>query len=831
MKKTIFLILSFSFLLGISPVSSKNEANPKIKSLLAPFKRDIDLEVSEFGPVPPLFREKWQILLEKRNLDQTDPWELKNLFDSDDGPVKKMKPEEANFIKKFEEKISENGGRYILLRPSEFPFKNGKFQQFSFENIGIERAVRHKDGNLLVVDAHPEKKIYQVFSVPEYSSSVKTLYITGVNGKKIVNLSNQQISKEFNSLKGETVILELKQQLVSSYDFNSKTVRFFKEELPVGINKRTKSIYEDFLISRQYYYSNSIDPYLEMAEQIKIADLNHFFAEMIDASADDFARIRIQTAKDKTWFIAPTMFGVNKDSKWRYIKQQGDILYASFYLYNYYYSEGENLGKLFDSLKNKIKKVPYFKNDWYFSEEKSYEQLKRLVIKNKKNSFAQPEIVLEVRGKRTLPGYIRMDIKIPVKTARNKTKNYSHCLAGDCLNGYGKYWDDKFYGIYEGFFKNGLFQGPGKQTYQDDLFVFSGSFNQGKREGAGITFYLKGYTISELSNYLAGVYQPYYRTIEEKDFEQNKPNKDINRTNKSKYGFHFGPYLNFKGKCLEGNCDYGKGKIEFPGVGIYEGNFAKGVAYGRGVLYLKSGLAMLVNTESGLPILQRTVISENKDLNSIPPYKKTDKVLECLAGDCLNGTGIALIDWIAMLNSEDLPEFYKGPFRDGLPHGFGEVYDHVVTYRMTGNFVNGKREGTFTDYHKYASIGFNTPYQYILYNDGRKISETLAYSPLGQNLTTSRPNPVKKEDSYISVPCQKCSTLGTITIFETVTTKEYDYYLPILPGQKDYSNWYGHTFNGYMNNGGSPREKTYQVPVGKEICFQCQGKGFIRHKR
>src|SRR5690606_22163891 len=155
--------------------------------------------------------------------------------------------------------------------------------------------------------------------------------------------------------------------------------------------------------------------------------------------------------------------------------------------------------------------------------------------------------------------------------------------------------------------------------------------------------------------------------------------------------------------------------------------------------------------------------------------------------------------WIGMLNTYDRPQFYKGKFKDALPHGYGELIDgngdSKIYSRIKGNFVNGKKEGTFTHYSAFYK-DMKEPNQFEDFKDDVKIGQT-RFASSGTNLTPS--NSAKNTSNngngaqYININCSACYGIGTKTLFKTVTKTEYDSYTLIMPGDKNYGNWSGKT--------------------------------------
>jgi hypothetical protein len=59
------------------------------------------------------------------------------------------------------------------------------------------------------------------------------------------------------------------------------------------------------------------------------------------------------------------------------------------------------------------------------------------------------------------------------------------CLSGDCQNGYGYYYNETTQIVYVGWFKDGLYDGPGYSQNPDGSYVFS-DFTKGKADGYSV---------------------------------------------------------------------------------------------------------------------------------------------------------------------------------------------------------------------------------------------------------------------------------------------------------------------------------------------------------
>lgn len=73
----------------------------------------------------------------------------------------------------------------------------------------------------------------------------------------------------------------------------------------------------------------------------------------------------------------------------------------------------------------------------------------------------------------------------------NETQSKNPCISGDCQNGYSYYYNEITQVVYVGWYKDGLYDGPGYLQKPEGLYVFS-NFNKGKIDGYSIYNFGKG---------------------------------------------------------------------------------------------------------------------------------------------------------------------------------------------------------------------------------------------------------------------------------------------------------------------------------------------------
>ncbi len=280
------------------------------------------------------------------------------------------------------------------------------------------------------------------------------------------------------------------------------------------------------------------------------------------------------------------------------------------------------------------------------------------------------------------------------------------CVTGDCDNGYGIYrWDNG--DMYEGMFKDGVFDGYGIYKWSDG-YSYAGQWRNGQRHGYAVTIdngtVASGYWDNDIP-------VSYYVSNErsntgciEGDCE-NGFGTFVYENGRYTGTFHngardgYGTYLFDDGTQLECTWSNGSkegiGKITFPGGQNMIVEFNNDYANGVGLVYSAGGYytgfwidGEYYETDEGLGFggSSRELVQDAGALKSRSGMKLvpmgTPGDVNCVSGDCSNGYGTVEYD-----NGS-----YTGYFRDGMRHGYG-VYSWNNGLRYEGSWDHGLQDG------------------------------------------------------------------------------------------------------------------------------------------
>ena len=287
----------------------------------------------------------------------------------------------------------------------------------------------------------------------------------------------------------------------------------------------------------------------------------------------------------------------------------------------------------------------------------------------------------------------------------NKIKKYEGNIVNNLYDGRGILYNESGEIIYNGFFKEGKYEGFGKK-YEQKQLIYEGFFLNDKYEGKGIK-YDKGD-----KNYEGYFHEGKYHGIGIQFFNGKKIKKTYfeNGYSLSKcYGILYDNNIEvYSGELLDDKPKQGKNLTEYDYLGnkLYKGDFLNFKYHGEGTRYFNYGNKIFFTGifENGLYIngklfdLDGKITYDGKFIDKIPIEGKNIKLYDInnkdlkYEGDILNckyhGKG--------KLNNGSL--FYDGEFKDGIFHGFGKLYQQKKLY-YEGNFENGEIIGKGIKYY------------------------------------------------------------------------------------------------------------------------------------
>ena len=228
--------------------------------------------------------------------------------------------------------------------------------------------------------------------------------------------------------------------------------------------------------------------------------------------------------------------------------------------------------------------------------------------------------------------------------------------------------------IYQGFWKDGMFEGPGTQWYINGYRV-EGTFHQNLLTGEGKVFRSDGLVVflgSFENGQKAGVGKEY----DESGCEYQGEFKNNQRNGKGV--LIRGGEVIYDGFWKNG-LKHGKGK-EVVGTSIYEGEFRCGLREGKGKLYRKDGQEIYTGDWWQGKRHGRGQELLKGDIVYIGEYRD----------DRCNGEGCQLQNNVMI---------YKGGFVNGMREGKGVLYNADQTIAKEGTFKRHRLNGEGKIYH------------------------------------------------------------------------------------------------------------------------------------
>lgn len=185
---------------------------------------------------------------------------------------------------------------------------------------------------------------------------------------------------------------------------------------------------------------------------------------------------------------------------------------------------------------------------------------------------------------------------------------------------------------------------------------------------------------------------------------------------------HWGIRLLPDGNCVDGDCINGIGRMEWSNGMSYAGQFKEGISHGTGTL--KNGtltysgtwkLGFLwgngkLNVPNQYDYDGEFLMGKRAGTGKAIFANKTSYV-GAWSGDLMEGKGTFYFSsnyyYTGQMRQNNIngfgrltsPQGYvEGSFKNGKPHGFAKQFVNTSKTTLEGNWVDGKKQGTFTSY-------------------------------------------------------------------------------------------------------------------------------------
>ncbi len=257
------------------------------------------------------------------------------------------------------------------------------------------------------------------------------------------------------------------------------------------------------------------------------------------------------------------------------------------------------------------------------------------------------------------------------KDGKGKQLVYEGALLNGAYNGFGKLYNSTDGALlYEGQFKDSLFDGTGKQWSEDGWLRYEGSFSIGKYNGKGRLYRS------------ADMMQPNEATGQEQLLEQDKLLEQE--------GLFEDGWL-VKGKLYSAN-----------GLLLYDGELQKGQYEGKGIIYRQNHAdhAAHAQAEEQLQVEYDGQLKAGKPHGDGRLY--SGEGLLVYEGEFANG----IYSGNGALNTPKGQPLYKGSFLTGLYHGDGKQFYTEGTIAFEGQFNNGERSGAGKAYFADGTVQY-----------------------------------------------------------------------------------------------------------------------------
>lgn len=294
-----------------------------------------------------------------------------------------------------------------------------------------------------------------------------------------------------------------------------------------------------------------------------------------------------------------------------------------------------------------------------------------------------------------------------VQSGKNEEKNwdYDGYFKDGKYDGYGKLTVDDGQ-CYEGEWENGKRQGKGKFTYADGT-SYEGEWKSDLKHGNGILTTKDDIFdgVWEKDEFISGkriIFSDGEKMIMTGNFENDFPIGEVSinlpdgntfigavdwEAGKFNGTFTYSDGSVYTGELLNGKKS-GKGKLVSKGI-ISEGEWQNDLLHGRGRRYSSESF----EPSHGIIWFEDSGLFENDAFIS-GTYKARYDDEAYFEGDwtdgCINGYGKGIY-----------PDgsYYEGEWKNDFPNGIGKRYDKNGNLKYSGNFVNEKREGFGTFFY------------------------------------------------------------------------------------------------------------------------------------
>jgi len=359
---------------------------------------------------------------------------------------------------------------------------------------------------------------------------------------------------------------------------------------------------------------------------------------------------------------------------------------------------------------------------------------------------------------------LKKDFKGTILYHDNKNKKYFGNIINNLYEGRGILYDESGEIIFDGFFKNGKYEGFGK-LYNKKELKYEGFFSNDKYEGKGNLYYnnskiYEGH-FHEGEKHGIGIILINGKKLRKLFFENGKESSNgILYDNNNEI---------YSGEILENKPKNGKNITIYNNNGNkeYKGDFLNFEYHGKGILYFDDIDKIYFQGifENGKFIdgklydLEGKVIYKGKFIDEKPIKGKNIKLYDLnknliYDGDFKNGI---FSGFGKLYKKNNL--YYDGDFKNGIFSGFGKLYKNNNLY-YEGNFEKGEIRGKGIKYYrngnKHIEGDFETENKYEEFNFlfKRNYAEGILYDINGNRILKSEFNdfiPLKGENKILYI--------------------------------------------------------------------------------
>ncbi|MCA8978141.1 MAG: hypothetical protein KDC98_25665, partial [Planctomycetes bacterium] len=378
-------------------------------------------------------------------------------------------------------------------------------------------------------------------------------------------------------------------------------------------------------------------------------------------------------------------------------------------------------------------------------------------------------------------------------------------MSGDCENGTGVAFDAARLAVYDGAFVAGRFEGAGRLVALRDGTTLIARFVAGQPHGPAIELLPFPGMLEDIPRDRVTARRVLFErgaVTESVPLQHGYADTPKHRTLDN---YEFGFWDARRGRVVEGDSAGGLCTVEFDDLGTVIGPFVDHLASGELLLTTPEGDRKVYECMAGAPALVRclTVTGEERRRHHAA-HPEDFPIGDCLRGDTRGGVATKI------LGEQSL---YVGAFENGVPHGDGVIQGTSSgRSRLTGSFVEGKREGRF----ELSLMDGAVQCCYIDYRNDEEVGR----APIpGAPVVFDQPRSESVQLPDIVIACSDCSGLGSVysktyQVDEVVLT-------PFMPGDRNAGSW---LWRGYAHRTG----RTITQGGDRVTCAMCRGLGSIR---